>query len=105
MSKVVVESSPLSDIMQKHGVPRYCKVDIEGNDLDALKSFTNSPMVPTFISVESAKHEWSQLVEQFQIMQAIGYNRFKIIDQLYVWLQKCPQPALEGVYCDHTLVR
>jgi FkbM family methyltransferase len=102
ISKIRVESAPLSDLMKKHGVPRYCKVDIEGNDLEALKSLANAPVAPTFISVESEKHDWRQLVEQFSIMQTIGYNRFKIIDQLYVWLQKSPQPALEGRYCDHT---
>jgi len=32
ISKITVESTPLSDLMKKHGVPRYCKVDIEGND-------------------------------------------------------------------------
>src|ERR1700730_2442746 len=88
INKITVESSPLYDLMKKHGVPRYCKVDIEGNDLEALKSLTNAATVPTFISVESEKRDWWQLVEQFRIMQTIGYNRFKIMDQLYVWLQK-----------------
>jgi hypothetical protein len=35
-------------------------------------------------------------------MQTLGYKRFKIIDQLHVWLQKCSLPALEGGYCEHT---
>jgi FkbM family methyltransferase len=102
ISKVTVESSPLSDLMKNHGVPRYCKVDIEGNDLDALKSLNNTPTVPQFISVESEKRDWWQLVEQFNIMQTLGYKHFKIIDQLHVLLQKCPRPALEGGYCEHT---
>jgi FkbM family methyltransferase len=101
INKITVKSLPLSDLMEDYGVPRYCKIDIEGNDLNAIKSLANSPMVPQFISIESEKHDWAALVEQFQIMQALGYKRFKIIDQLYTWLQKCPQPSLEGRYCDH----
>jgi FkbM family methyltransferase len=102
IDKITVGSSPLSELMKKHGVPRYCKIDIEGNDLEALKSLVDASGVPQFISVESEKRDWWQLVEQFKIMQALGYRQFKIIDQLYVWLQRCPQPALEGRYCDHT---
>jgi FkbM family methyltransferase len=34
--KISVDSAPLSDIIEKHGTPRYCKIDIEGADLDAL---------------------------------------------------------------------
>jgi FkbM family methyltransferase len=83
VKKIAVTSSPLSDLIKNYGVPRYCKMDIEGNDLDALKSLTAVPTVPRFISVESDKHDWRQLIEQFQIMQAVGYKRFKIIDQLY----------------------
>jgi hypothetical protein len=67
----------LSNLVKSYGVPRYCKVDIEGNDLDALKSLTTVPTVPQFISVESDKHDWRQLIEQFQIMQAVGYNASK----------------------------
>jgi FkbM family methyltransferase len=102
INKITVESSPLYDLMKKHGVPRYCKVDIEGNDLDALKSLINATAVPQFISIESETQNWWRLVEEFNIMRDLGYNKFKIVDQHLVWLQKCPQPSLEGKYCDHT---
>jgi hypothetical protein len=99
--KITVESSLLSDIMKNHGVPRYCKVDIEGNELDALKSLGNASTVPRFISIESEKRSWLQLIEEFKILRDLGYHRFKIIDQGLVYLQKCPQPPLEGQYCNH----
>lgn len=101
ISKITVASSSLSDLMRKYGVPRYCKLDIEGNDFEALKSLTNLNTVPEFISIESEKFNWWQLVEEFKIMQGLGYHKFKIIDQHFVYLQKCPQPSLEGRYCNH----
>src|ERR1700761_2161258 len=31
--KISVPSAGLADIMKEHGVPRYCKIDVEGSDL------------------------------------------------------------------------
>jgi FkbM family methyltransferase len=28
-----IRAAKLADIMKEHGIPRYCKIDIEGNDL------------------------------------------------------------------------
>ena len=33
-----IGTAKLADIMKEHGIPRYCKIDIEGNDLEALAS-------------------------------------------------------------------
>ena len=51
--KISIATRPLVDIIKEYGVPRYCKIDIEGNDLDALKSLIGSPETPPFISIES----------------------------------------------------
>ena len=90
--KITVKSSPLSDIMKRHGVPRYGKIDIAGNDLDALKSFSNAATVPRFLSIESEKRNWRQLVEEVNILSGLGYRRVKIIDQSLVYLQKYLHP-------------
>jgi FkbM family methyltransferase len=99
--KLKVKSALLSDIMQIHGVPRYCKIDIEGTDLDALKSLEGVSEVPKFISIESSKTSWTELLEEFLILNKLGYHRYKIVDQTLVNLQRCPNPSLEGAYCDH----
>src|ERR1700730_6606466 len=31
---ITVKAARLDDIMREHGIPRYCKIDIEGNDLE-----------------------------------------------------------------------
>jgi FkbM family methyltransferase len=56
LRKLRITGRPLCKIMHEYGVPRYCKIDIEGNDLIALKSLKKldcSP--PDFISIESEK--------------------------------------------------
>jgi FkbM family methyltransferase len=99
--KISIEARPLSDIITEYGVPRYCKIDIEGNDLDALRSLIGAPEAPPYISIESEKRDWDQLMEEFFTLRKLGYSRYKIVDQTLVTLQTCPQPSREGSYCDY----
>jgi hypothetical protein len=39
--KIRVQARPLGDIFNEYGIPRYCKIDIEGNGLDALRSLVD----------------------------------------------------------------
>ena len=99
--KISVQTRSLQDIIKEHGVPWYCKIDIEGEDLDALKSLGGSIDMPRFISIESEKRDWKRLLDEMLTFRELGYSRFKIVDQTLVQLQKCPNPAHEGNYCDH----
>jgi FkbM family methyltransferase len=96
-----VATRPLQDIIKEYGVPRYCKIDIEGNDLDALKSLIGSIETPEFISIESEKRDWNKLMDEFFTFRELGYSRYKIIDQTLIRLHVCPDPPQEGTYCDH----
>ena len=99
--QIVVEARPLMDIIEEYGVPRYCKIDIEGNDLDALKSLIGSDEVPPHISIESDKRDWNRLMDEFITFRELGYSRYKIVDQTLVRFQTSPSPAREGNDCDH----
>src|SRR5262249_25625262 len=99
--KIRVEERSLADIIDEFGVPRYCKIDIEGNDLDALKSLVGAEEVPRYISIESEKRDWSRLMEEFRTFHRLGYSRYKVVDQTLVNLQACSRPAREGNDCDH----
>jgi FkbM family methyltransferase len=99
--KIQVEARPLADIIAEFGVPRYCKIDIEGNDLDALKSFVGAKEVPSFISLESDKRDWNRLMDEFLTFQQLGYSRYKVIDQTLVKWQSCPRPPREGDALEH----
>jgi FkbM family methyltransferase len=99
--KISVETRPLVDVFNEYGVPRYCKIDIEGNDVDALRSLVSSNDLPPYISIESEKRDWGRLMNEFLAFRELGYSRYKIVDQTLINLQTCPRPAREGNDCDH----
>lgn len=79
----------------------YIKIDIEGADTLALKSLLNAVQKPKFISIESEKISWDKLLEEFSILEQLGYPKFKIIDQSKITNQQCPCPSMEGDYINH----
>jgi FkbM family methyltransferase len=101
ISRITVYSATLADVMKEHGIPRYCKIDIEGNDLDALKSLAGLLEPPKFISIESEKVIWDRLLDEFKTFEQLGYGRYKIVDQSLITLQSTPIIAKEGNVVDH----
>jgi FkbM family methyltransferase len=97
--KITVEARTLRDIILEYGVPHYCKIDIEGNDLDALRSICGLKETPRFISIEAEARTWDRLIEEFLVLRELGYSRFKVVDESLVRFQTCPLPAREGEYC------
>ncbi|MBC7828687.1 MAG: FkbM family methyltransferase [Chitinophagaceae bacterium] len=79
----------------------YVKIDIEGADVMALKSLSNSKEKPRFVSLESGKTSWDELLHEFKILEQLGYTKFKIVDQSKVQSQRCPNPSKEGNYIDY----
>jgi len=53
-TRKIIVARPLADIIEEYDIPHYCKIDIEGNDLDALRSLFGSE-APPYISIESEK--------------------------------------------------
>ena len=97
---LTIPAAKLADILSKQGVPRYCKIDIEGNDLEALASLEGLPELPEFVSIESDKTSWENLVEEFETFEKLGYRKYKILDQSLVSMQKCPAAPKEGKFVD-----
>ena len=99
--KTTVQGMNFANILSRHGIPYYLKVDIEGADilcLEALKSFDSKPK---YLSIESSKTSWRGLRNEFALLSTLGYSRFKVIPQHDTTSQVCPFPAREGRYTDH----
>lgn len=77
---------------------RYVKCDIEGGDIHVLTGLMRCPVKPLYFSVESHKADY------LAFMRALGYTQFKLVNQNLNWMQKCPNPAREGRYVEHTFV-
>lgn len=83
-----VRGEPLLHFFQAYGIPYYCKIDIEGNDLCALKSLSGSSNLPRYISVETEclgeqdNPEEGAILATLMQLYELGYRKFKLIDQL-----------------------
>jgi FkbM family methyltransferase len=73
--EIHVPLRPFGDILREYGAPRYCKIDIEGNDHHCLAAMTPETR-PDFVSVELSL---GPLLEQ---LADTGYDAFKVIHQL-----------------------
>jgi FkbM family methyltransferase len=100
VTTIRVPTVSLSDLMKEYGVPRYCKIDIEGNDLIALRSLKELDVRPNFVSIESEKRSWSRLIDEMDTFSSLGYSKFNIVDQTLVIKHKCPTPPRELNYVD-----
>jgi len=71
----IVRTTRFRSLLKRYGIPKYCKIDIEGNDNLCLKDMSPSTR-PDYLSVEVICAE-----EQIGLLEALGYTRFKLISQ------------------------
>ena len=97
--QIMVPCVRFEELLEKHGVPYYLKIDIEGNDalcLDALRP----KRVPTFISVEAGD---TALLDQ---LHALGYTKFKCVSQFhYRPLQRDNYPVHQALSLAQRVLR
>jgi hypothetical protein len=89
-----IECIACSTLFERHGMPYYLKIDIEGYDLFVVRALKNFATRPRYISVEEngATH-YGELWD-------VGCRSFKIVEQRGLWQLRCPYPPLEGKYVD-----
>lgn len=98
---VMVDGVPFETVLHRFGMPYYLKIDIEGVDglcLEALRTF---PCRPRYVSLESTQTSWDELVAEFDLLESLGYHRFKVVAQHQVDKQVPPNPAREGRHVPH----
>jgi FkbM family methyltransferase len=98
---IQVPSVRMDDLLSEYGTPYYMKVDIEGLDYACITALISQLDKPRYVSVET--HAWSyvETIKLLTLLCVAGYNNFKIVSQLGVRDQVCPNPAREGVYVDY----
>jgi FkbM family methyltransferase len=83
---IKVQGRRLASLVAEHGVPYYCKIDIEGYDEVALTTLKGAQTLPTFISVETECSgeqgiSEAEALQTLETLKSLGYQRFKLIDQ------------------------
>src|SRR5262245_23511688 len=83
---VVVPTVTIAALLEGHGTPYYLKIDIEGTDAVVLEELARTPFRPTYVSVEAESTGESgstedDAIQQLERLAALGYRRFKLVDQ------------------------
>lgn len=78
VEELAVTSVRLRDLLAKHGIPHYLKIDIETADWACLDDLLGRDReeLPLYVSVEA--HRLDYLCR----LWVAGYRRFKVVDQL-----------------------
>jgi FkbM family methyltransferase len=93
---VTVAAVDFSEAVRVHGIPHFIKIDIEGSDLVCLRALELFQPRPDFISIESDKRSLPGVAHELDLLEALGFQRFKLVQQEKVPKQRAPVPAREG---------
>jgi FkbM family methyltransferase len=96
-----VRCTPFREILRRHDVPYYLKVDIEGADSLCLEALRASEERPRYVSVEASLASREEAEAQLALLGALGYGGFKIVNQAANKRVRCPDPPREGAFVDH----
>jgi FkbM family methyltransferase len=78
---IEVDVVDFTDCLEKYGIPFYLKADIVGSETVCLKALLEFENKPDYISIRSEKVIFKKLLEEFNLLQKLGYDKFKAIQQ------------------------
>jgi FkbM family methyltransferase len=99
---VEVEVVDFGACIRRYGMPYYMKIDIEGADQACLRTLLDFHEKPDYLSIESEKVDVRALEDEVSLLEELGYDRFKAVQQARPRTRKPPSPAREGRYVAHT---
>lgn len=73
--------------VERHGIPFYLKADIVGSEMICLRALREFENKPEYISIRSEKVIFDRLREEFRLLEQLGYDKFKAIQQSFAHLQ------------------
>jgi FkbM family methyltransferase len=79
--KIVVPRVDIGVAFRDFGVPHYCKIDIEGADTLVLDELKTRAERPHCLSIETEKVSFASLKADVMRLSALGYRKFKPVQQ------------------------
>jgi FkbM family methyltransferase len=67
--------------IEQYGIPYYLKADIVGSETICLKALLAFENKPEYLSIRSEKVIFSRLEDEFVLLERLGYDKFKAIQQ------------------------
>ena len=98
--RVTVASLPFETLLERHGVPYYLKVDIEGSDSLCLQALATCRRKPRYVSFECNLASRTTMFSALATLCSLGYRGFKLLNQALNPTLRCPYPPREGEYVD-----
>jgi FkbM family methyltransferase len=77
--QITVDCVRFADLIGEYGCPHYLKIDVEGVDMLCVEALNTASCRPKFISLESTKTSWSDLLKEFKTFESLGYTKFKVV--------------------------
>jgi FkbM family methyltransferase len=103
--EITVATVDFGDCIKRFGVPYYVKIDIEGADMLSLGKFAEFEPKPDYISIESSKTSLDEIATELGLLESMGYDNFKAVQQATIPGSMAPRPAREGRDIDLRLAR
>jgi len=103
--EITVATVDFGKCIERFGVPYFVKIDIEGADMLSLKTLGNFDLKPDYVSIESSKTSLDEIDTELDVLESLGYNAFKAVQQGTIPGSMAPQPALEGRDISYRLAR
>lgn len=76
--KIEVPGLSIGTLVERHGMPYYLKVDIEGSDIWCVEGLGALPARPRFLSFEASL---PTIEQELDIVAALGYRRMAVVPQ------------------------
>lgn len=93
---IEVDAVDFSSCIERYGVPHYLKADIVGSETICLKALLEFENRPDYLSIRSEKVIFKKLEDEFQLLEELGYNKFKAIQQEFSHLRMPIDSPIEG---------
>ena len=88
--EIAVRTTTLSELLDRHGTPRYIKCDVEGMDEAFAAQLLADGRRPRFVSVEAVS------LDALALLRACGYDRVQIVNQALLPYVQAAAPGARG---------
>lgn len=103
--EVTVPTTDFREQIDLHGMPHYLKIDIEGADRHCLEVVGDLDARPRFVSIESEKFSWEELIAEFDLLESLGYRRFAVVQQANIPGRMIRTSDRHGRHLEHRFER
>jgi len=99
--KLEVAAVDFGACLREYGIPYFIKIDIEGADLFCLQALQQFADKPAYLSMESNKVDFDRLLHEIDLIESLGYDGFKAVQQGDVPQMRVPPDSAEGRVVEH----